>query len=135
MADSFEQRKERVTLNLQNKKADKVPYIMWRADFVVNYFDTPMSQIDSYDKMFEIFKKANDEFNTDVFDIAAPLLLFNEPRFEIFGGGTCILMPDKNFIQINQGNLQIMEPVDYDDLIKIFLVHVLISFFQKGLGF
>ena len=133
-ADSLETRKKRVAINLQNKKADKVPYVMWRSDFVVNYYDRPMSQIDDYDKMFELYKWANEDFNSDVFDVAAPILLYHGKRFDILDGGVCLLMPDHNFIQINTGKLQIMQPDEYDDLINDFTGTLINKILPRRLG-
>ena len=77
-ADSLETRKQRVAINQKNKRADKVPYVMWRSDFMVNYYDTSMSEIDNWDKMFEVYRKANEDLNSDVFDISAPIMLYND---------------------------------------------------------
>lgn len=111
-------RRERVALTLDNKKADKVPYIMWRSDYLVNYYNTPMSKITSYDMMFDIFKRANEELEIDVCDPAAPINLFHKGRFDVMGGGVCVVMPGGDYIQINAGKLEIMMPDDYDEVVK-----------------
>ncbi len=133
-ADSLETRKQRVAINLKNKRADKVPYVMWRSDFMVNYYDTSMSEIDNWDKMFEVYRKANEDLNSDVFDISAPIMLYNDRRFQVLDGGVCIVMPDHNFIQINAGKLQIMQPEDYDDLINDFEGTLMNRLLPKRLG-
>lgn len=112
------ERRNRVALTLDNKKADKVPYVMWRSDYLVNYYNILMSKITSYDMMFDIFKKAHEEMCIDVCDPAAPIGIFHQGRFDTLGGGVCVVMPGGDYIQINAGKLEVMKEDEYDLFFK-----------------
>jgi len=114
----FEQRKERVSKTLQNEKADRIPLVAWRSDYLVPYYGYQMSEIDNYDKMLEIYKRANEEFDWDVCDLTDPFGLTYPLKGEALRGSMYHMNDDRNAVQIDPSVVEIMGQDEYDAFIK-----------------
>lgn len=114
----YEKRKERAAATLKNGKADRIPIVAWRSDYLVYYYGYDMNQMDSYDKMIDIYKRASDEFDFEVCDIMDPIGLTYPIRGKILDGTMYSLSEDGNCVQINPDLIEIMRPEEYDDFIK-----------------
>jgi hypothetical protein len=114
----LEERKARVRITLKNEKADKVPFVMWRGDYLIYYCGYEMGQIESFDQLVDIIKRGYEELQLDLCDPIYPVKPFYVPQAEIYGGGMMTIMPDLSGVQINPQKIQIMSPEDYPALIE-----------------
>lgn len=126
---SLEEKKARVRTTLKNQKADKIPFVMWRSDYLIYYFGYEMAQIDSFDQLVNILKRGSEELQFDLCDPVFPIKPFYVPQEAVYGGSMMRISPDYNTTQIDPGKIQIMTQEDYptfiDDPINAMLEKLL----------
>ena len=109
-----QERTQRIITTLKNEKADRIPSVAWRADYLVYYYGYTMSQIDSHEKMLEIFKRADQDFDFTVCDPIEPIGLTYPVKESICAGSMYRLNDDGNAVQIDPSLIEIMKPDEYD---------------------
>ena len=113
----MQSRIDRLVKTVNYEKADRIPLVAWRSDYMINYFGLEQRDM-NFENMVDVFVRGNEVFDWDACDISAPFNPTYGERTKIFRGSMYHMNDDRNAVQINPAVIEIMAPEEYDDFIK-----------------
>ena len=118
-----EERQKRIATTLRYEKADRIPLVAWRSDYMVNYFGLQQRDMD-FESEIDVYIRGNMEFDWDVCDVSDPFNPTYGARAEILRGSVYHINDDRNAVQIDPSVIEIMPPEEYDAFIADPLHHL-----------
>ena len=113
----MQSRIDRLVKTVNYEKADRIPLVAWRSDYMINYFGLEQRDMD-FENIVDVYVRGNEVFDWDACDLSAPFNPTYGERAKIFQGSMYHMNDDHNAVQIDPSAIEPMAPEEYEDFTK-----------------